>query len=134
MLDLLTPSAPAAAILGLNGAIAANSTKICSVSLGLPIFPEFHMEADAYVIDQLTGLLPTCSLKNAVDFDLSKIFASHLKCSHMDLLLGADVYSQIMLTDVKRYPKGSLLAQSTVFGLVLIGRTSQSHPMRSIVS
>ena len=61
------------------------------------------METDAYVVDQLTGCLPTCSLKDAVDLDLSKISASDLKCCHMDLLLGADVYSQIMLTVVKRF-------------------------------
>ena len=54
-LDLPTFSVPSAAIFGLNGAIAANSTRVCSVSLGSPIDPEFHLQTDAYVVEQLTA-------------------------------------------------------------------------------
>ena len=58
-LNLPTLSTPAATILGLNGAIAANSTKICSVSLSSSTDPEFYTETDAYVVEQLAGRLPT---------------------------------------------------------------------------
>ena len=46
-----TFSVPAATILGLNGAIAANSTKICTIFLGSPIGSEFYLETDAYVVE-----------------------------------------------------------------------------------
>ena len=52
----------------------------------------------------------------------------------MDLLLGADIYSQIMLTDVKRNPRGSLIAQKTVFGWVLTGKIPQPNSLNSIDS
>ena len=45
-----------------------------------------------------------------------------------------DVYSQIMLTDVKRNHRDSLIAQKAVFGWVLTGRISQPHYLNSIVS
>ena len=45
----------AATILVLNGAITANSTNI---------------KTDAYVVEQLTGRLPTCALADVSDFDL----------------------------------------------------------------
>ena len=112
-----TLSVRAAAIFRLNGVKAANSAKIYSVSLGLPIGAKLHLKTDAYVVKQFTGRLSNCSLK--VDFDLSKISASDFKCSLMDLLLGTDVYLQIMLEDVKRDPRGSLTALSIVFGWIL---------------
>ena len=92
-LDLPTLLAPSVTVVGHNGAVAANSTKVCIVSLGYSIDPEFSLTAEAYVHDKLTGQLPTCSLAKFVDFNTSDLPLTDLKCAHMDLLLGGDIYS-----------------------------------------
>lgn len=74
-LNLSTFYAPAATRLVHNGAIMANYTKVCSVSLGSSIEHELHLETEEYVIEKLTGCLPTCCRSNQYQFVLD------LKCN-----------------------------------------------------
>ena len=97
-LDLPTYLAPAATIVGLNGAVAANSRKVCIVSLRSPIDPSFELTTEAHVVEKLSGQLPKCSLAENDDFDAHKFLLTGFKYAHMDLLLGKDVYPQIMLS------------------------------------
>ena len=60
-LDLPTYSVPAATITGLNGAVVAHSRKVRIVSLRSPIDPSFKLTTEAYVVEKLSGQLPTCS-------------------------------------------------------------------------
>ena len=53
-LDLPTFLAPAANV------VVANSKKVCIISLGSPTNPLFRLTTEAYVVEQLTGQLPTC--------------------------------------------------------------------------
>ena len=54
----------------------------------------------------------------------------------MDLLLGADIYPKIMLTEVLKHPSGDLIAQKSVFGWIVTGKVSNSipQPLNSVVS
>ena len=67
-LDLPTLLEPAAAVVGLNGAVAVNATKACIVSQASSIDPAFRLTTETYVVDKLTCRLPTCSLAKFVDF------------------------------------------------------------------
>ena len=51
----------------------------------------------------------------------------------MNLLLGGDVYPQIMLSGVWKYPKKPLITQQTVFGWVVTDKMPQSvsFPIKS---
>ncbi|XP_075150742.1 uncharacterized protein LOC142224843 [Haematobia irritans] len=121
-------------IVGLNGTISAKSTNVCRISLCSPIDPTFELSTDAYVVDKLTGRLPTYSLSQLLDVDLPEVTMCDLKCSHMDLLLGGDIYSRIMHTDVHKHPNGDLIAQKSVFGWIVTGKVSQTKPLQSVVS
>ena len=61
-LSLPTYAAPATEIVGLNGAVAAKSTKVCIISLRSSEDPNFNLKLEAYVVEKLTGRLPTYSL------------------------------------------------------------------------
>ncbi|XP_075156697.1 uncharacterized protein LOC142229978 [Haematobia irritans] len=106
-------------IIDLNGTISAKST---------------NLSTDAYVVDKLTGRLPTYSLSQLLDVHLPDITVSDLKCSHMNLLLGGDIYSRIMHTDVHKHPNGDLIAQKSVFGWIVTGEVTQTKPLQSVVS
>lgn len=127
-------SAPGAEIVGLNGAIASTATQRCSITLKSPIDHRFEVTTEAYLVEKLTGRLPTYSWSRLSDYDLPEINMSDLKCTHMDLLLGGDIYSKIMLTDVQKYPNGDLIAQRTVFGWIVTGKVTQTECLQSISS
>ncbi|XP_075155869.1 uncharacterized protein LOC142229212 [Haematobia irritans] len=121
-------------IVGLNGTISAKSTNVCRISLCSPIDPTFKLSTDAYVVYQLTGRLPTYSLSQLFDVNLPGITMCDLKCSHMDVLLGGDIYSRIMHTDVHKHPNGDLIAQKSVFGWIVTGKVTQTKPLQSVES
>ena len=125
---------PSATAVGLKGAVAANSTKVCIVSLGSSIDPAFSLTTEAYVVDKLTGRLPTCSLAKFVDFNTSDLPLTDLKCAHMDLLLGGDIYSQIMFLEVRKDSEKHLIAQRTVFGWIVTGKIPQPNSLSSVAS
>ena len=113
-LDLSKYSPPAATIVGLNGAVVANSRIVCIVSLWSPIDLSFKLTTEAYVVEQLTGQLPICLLAKYADFDTSELPLTDFKYAHMDLLLGGVVYPQI--SGFRKDSKDTLIAQQIVFG------------------
>ncbi|XP_036340038.1 uncharacterized protein LOC118749350 [Rhagoletis pomonella] len=52
----------------------------------------------------------------------------------VDLILGGDIYPQIILSGLKKNVLSTLLAQETVFGWILTGRTDAQNPTNNIVS
>ncbi|XP_036347161.1 uncharacterized protein LOC118756508, partial [Rhagoletis pomonella] len=43
----------------------------------------------------------------------------------VDLLLGSDIYDELMLDDIRRGPKGAPLAQSTALGFIISGKVGE---------
>ena len=95
--------------------MVANLTKVCIILLGSPIDPSFELITEAYVAEKLAGQLPTCSLVNCVDFDIPDLPLLDFKYTHMKLLSGGDVHSQMMLPGVRNDPKNLLNVQETLF-------------------
>lgn len=91
--------------------------------------PEITYQVNAYVLGSLTSLLPGDKLKNPNWLELQKLnladpnFASPGK---IDVLLGAEVYYEVLLDGIMKQPQGKLLAQNTVFGWILYGKLSDS--------
>ena len=90
----------------------ASSRKVCIVSLRSVIDPSFVLITEAYVVEKLSGKLPTCSLAQYADFDAPEFPLTDVKYAHMDLLLGGDVYPQIMLSGFRKRPKNPLIGSS----------------------
>ncbi|KAL0822198.1 hypothetical protein ABMA28_004328 [Loxostege sticticalis] len=93
--------------------------------------PNSKIQINAYVLKSLTTLLPSQSLHTPDWVDLEQLTLAdpgYMKPGKIDLLLGAEVYSEVLLSGVIKSPQGSLIAQNTILGWILSGRISnESH-------
>ncbi|KAH8272613.1 hypothetical protein KR018_004510, partial [Drosophila ironensis] len=115
-----------AQVAGLNKAVSARPEKLCHFRIGSPLKPRLQIEASAFVLPQLVGELPSRPVPPEVLGSLPDIQLadpSFHKSSQIDILIGADMYSSILLGGSRSRPNicGSLLGQETVFGWVLSG-------------
>lgn len=90
--------------------------------------PESIVQVNAYVLHSLTSLLPATRLSvsewSAIA-DLPLADPAYMVPGKIDVLLGAEVYSEILLEGVIKQSKGSLMAQNTVFGWIISGRVTR---------
>lgn len=98
-----------------------------------------YVEVKAYVLRSLTTLLPTANLSIPDWSDLEDLELAdpeYTSPGKIDILLGAEIYSNILLDGVIKHPKGNLLGQKTILGWVLSGRLSRNfiQTKRSITS
>lgn len=126
-----------ARVSGINNTISADASQSCAITLGSPINSTISISTVALVLPQLTGNLPTCDIDPAVQQSFpgltladNRFFANE----QVDLVLGGDVYPHIILEGLQKDVLGSLLAQETVFGWILTGRTTTNKPSTSCVS
>jgi len=91
---------------------------------------------DILILSRITGPVPS---ERAWVGDLPYIQELHLadpqffETLPIEILLGADVFQHLFLGDKKEGIAGQLISMSTVFGWVLMGKTSSS-PNRNIVT
>ncbi|XP_069357548.1 uncharacterized protein [Maniola hyperantus] len=82
---------------------------------------------NAYVMSSLASLLPTSTIHTPDWLELENLtladpgFATPGK---IDILLGADVYGEVLLNDMIKHPQGNLIAQNTILGWVISGRAT----------
>ena len=113
----------------LNDTFAGSVQRQCSFVLTSPLNRQFKLEVNGLVLPKLTGKLPNQS----VDISDSKLLDIQLAdpnfamSGQVDLLIGGDVYSQIMLDGVKRNILGKLMAQESIFGWILTGPLSERN-------
>lgn len=91
--------------------------------------PSFVMELKAYVLNNITTYLPgkKVTMKNWGKLDqLCLADPAYDVPNKIDILLGAEVYSQILMEGVLRDPIGTLVAQCTALGWILSGAVSSS--------
>lgn len=89
--------------------------------------PEKSIQVTAYVLSSLTSMLPTSQI--SPDWlELEEIpladpgFTSPGK---IDVLLGAEVYGEILTLGMIKNPQGNLIAQNTILGWIISGKVSQ---------
>ncbi|XP_073811867.1 uncharacterized protein [Musca autumnalis] len=112
---------------GVNGVISATSRKNCFLSISSRLTPSLILETNALVLPQISERLPSFLISPELVCQLPPLcFAdAHMfDRRHVDLLLGADLYPQILLDGTQQNVLGSLLAQNTVFGWILTGPMS----------
>ncbi|XP_045503978.1 uncharacterized protein LOC123700709 [Colias croceus] len=90
---------------------------------------EFSINVKAYVLTSLTSMLPCVKLDAPNWLELENVELAdpgYATPGKIDVLLGAEVYAEILLTGMMKQPKGNLIAQNTAFGWVLSGKVSDS--------
>ncbi|XP_073831801.1 uncharacterized protein [Musca autumnalis] len=120
-----------ARISGLNDALAGSANKQCEFCLQSPHSDSFNVKVSALVLPVLTGRLPSLSLDISPSFSLGLVPLADPKFStsdQVDILIGGDIYPQIILDGIRRNILGSLLAQETIFGWILTGPISNLNP------
>lgn len=102
--------------------------------MGNLVFGSIHggamdLSTKALVQPNITGRIPAESSKIS-DWghikDLMLADPYFLTPGQIDVLLGADIYSQIVLEGLRKGPIGSPMAQSTILGWVISGRSVES--------
>ncbi|XP_036346108.1 uncharacterized protein LOC118755377 [Rhagoletis pomonella] len=117
-----------AQVSGINNSVSAQVKEACSIQLWSPIDPLISIDALVLVLPNLTGNLPTCLLTQQVFPDLVLADKRFFVNEQVDLVLGGDIYPQIILGGIKKNVLSTLLAQETVFGWILTGRADAASP------
>ncbi|XP_028166873.1 uncharacterized protein LOC114357459 [Ostrinia furnacalis] len=107
------------------------SKSLVSFKLQSTLDPTFVIPVKAYVLKKLTSVIP----KRKVNIQLSqsltqlKLADPKFHTPHkIDLILGADIYSQILVEGIIKGSPGSPLAQNTRLGWILSGQV-HSEPV-----
>ncbi|XP_049878742.1 uncharacterized protein LOC126375688 [Pectinophora gossypiella] len=117
---------------------AIKSRHIVSLDILSPLDSTHVTQVDAHVLTKLTPSLPKREIDLTQWTGLTTITLSdpHMhKPGPIDVLLGADVYTSILLEGLKRY--GSLIAQNSRLGWLVSGTTksqTDSPPQTIVVS
>ena len=110
----------------MGGRVVQNSNKICPITLISPQADK-RIQANAIVLPQLTNMLPSYQINSKQWDKISHLTLADPNCNtpaQIDLLLGSDLISQIILEGIEKISK-TLLAQNTIFGWVLSGLAAE---------
>ena len=104
---------------GLGGNASGTARTTTQVILQSLVDPSFQIETEVLVLLKLTSQLPARSI---VELDLKQFSDLSLAdpqfnmSNSVDLILGADVYGQLLRSGLKQFPPSHLVAQNTAFG------------------
>lgn len=123
--SLRLPRKPASiSLIGVGGNQSAVTRGQVTVTLGSIHDSNIERSISACILPKLTSLLPSTSLplSNWPHINgLELADPSFMKPGSVDLILGADVYVQIILSGLIKGPPLTPIAQSTIFGWTLSG-------------
>lgn len=100
--------------------------------------PESTLIIDAIIMSSkhLSSSSPPSSLQTENWQHLKNIVLADPIYAHtgkIDLILGADTYSELFLSDIRKGPNGTPAAQKTILGYVLFGKLLDKHTSQSAV-
>nr|XP_049699691.1 uncharacterized protein LOC110382053 [Helicoverpa armigera] len=116
-------------ITGIGGSDHISVKYMVSLQVASRHNPGASIQVNAYVLRSVTSLLPSTELQAPDWLHLEKIPLAdpgYATPSKIDILLGAEVYSEILLDGIIRHNK--ILAQNTTLGWVLSGKVSTNPP------
>ncbi|XP_075157897.1 uncharacterized protein LOC142231164 [Haematobia irritans] len=124
-------------ISGLNNTLSASVQKECNITLRSTISNGAEVSTTALVVPHLSGSLPSKaidpdSLPTLPDIPLAD--PHFFKSSKIDILIGADILPLIMLSGIQNHVCGTLLAQETIFGWILMGPIQSDIKSSTVVS
>lgn len=123
-------------ISGLGGKNNVLSKSMVVLNLKSLVFPGIKLSVKAYVLKTITTLLPARKVVklSGVDLlDMQLADPNYYTPNKIDILLGAEVFSQIIQEGVRKNDAGTLVAQSTSLGWVLSGIVNSSGDLPSKV-
>lgn len=89
----------------------------------------YEMSTDAFVLRSLTNTLPSRHIRSNKWHHINSLQLADphfVQPNHIDVLTGADVYADIILSGLIKGNPGEPIAQNTVFGWILSGIVDQS--------
>ncbi|CAH2092373.1 unnamed protein product [Euphydryas editha] len=123
-------------ISGLGGEKSTMISKyMVSLNIKSRVDPQFQIEVKAYVLNNITTFIPgkKITVKNWVELEnLCLADPTYHTPNKIDILLGAEVYSQILKEGVLRGPVGCPVAQSTALGWILSGPVGSDSRVVSV--
>ncbi|XP_011688837.1 PREDICTED: uncharacterized protein LOC105450601 [Wasmannia auropunctata] len=119
-------------LIGIGG-VASNRTKGMTCFSIKPHFnSSFQCSISAHILPKLTSTIPSVSLKNHGWSHLDGIQLAdpnYLVPGSIDIILGADVFGQIIQNGIRKGSNNAPMAQATKLGWIISGPTSsQSSP------
>ncbi|XP_066599948.1 uncharacterized protein [Prorops nasuta] len=117
------------------GASKASSVKYkVQVSFGSIYKQDFEVGMEALVLSRLTSYLPspnTLKLDRSWFHNFSLADPYFFKSASVEVILGADVLGQILLSGVQHFPDTHLIAQNTHLGWIVSGPVEINLPRRA---
>lgn len=114
-------------ISGVGGDKSLVSKAIVTLNIKSRSNPNNCFTVQAYVLKSITSFLPNRKLAQ-LDFaaleGIELADPEYNRPNKIDLLLGAEVYSQVLQEGIRKVPNGSLVAQATSLGWILSGTVS----------
>ncbi|XP_046411956.1 uncharacterized protein LOC124175599 [Neodiprion fabricii] len=124
-------------ISGVAGAKAGVSKGVISVVVSSRVDPSVQISVAAYVLTRVTRSLPSRAapkVRSDHVIDLTLADPEFDKPRKIDMLLGADVYRELLLRSNRFGPPGTPVAQETIFGWILTGPTSTNPALSNKAS
>ncbi|XP_046141252.1 uncharacterized protein LOC123987702 [Osmia bicornis bicornis] len=119
---------------GLGSSAAGTARFSVKFAVQSLVSSEFKIEAEALVLPRLTSQLPT---RRLIEIDLEQFGELPLADPHfnipdsVDLILGADMYGQLLRPGLQHLTGSRLVAQNTVLGWVISGSAQSSSSRRA---
>ncbi|XP_046145647.1 uncharacterized protein LOC123988932 [Osmia bicornis bicornis] len=111
-------------LMGLGAKSAGTAHQATSFKIISLIDPLFQVETNALILSKLTSQLPA---RCPMELDLGRFAGLSLAdpqfhiTGSVDVILGADVYGQLLRSGLRSFPPLSLVAQETVLGWIVSG-------------
>lgn len=116
-------------ISGLEGNKTTIAKHMVNLKLRSRISSDVVIRVQAYVLKSITTYLPTWKVEEVswLDKDMCLADPQYHTPNRIDILLGAEIYGQIIQDGIKKGPQGYPLAQATSLGWILSGLCQRSQ-------
>nr|XP_049706077.1 uncharacterized protein LOC126056582 [Helicoverpa armigera] len=124
-------------VIGVGGDKSATAKSSVILTLRSRIDPSVVIRVNAFVLKSVTALLPSTKVTRVEWVDLTDddlADPEYYRPNKIDVLLGADVYSQVIQEGIKKNVTGTLLAQDTKLGWILSGTLDVDQTINSHIT
>lgn len=111
-------------ISGISSSSGGISTRAATLQISSTAKPIHNFNVNALIIDNITGHLPSKSIHRSAWEHISQLELADPKFDDprpVDMLIGADVYAELIENGLKKGPNGAPTAQKTKIGWILSG-------------
>lgn len=125
-------------ISGVGGAKTVQSNYVVHINLESKMEPHESIQVKAHVLRTITSALPGKQVEEVPWLESTGIHLADPEYhtpNKIDILLGADIFCQILREGVRRHPSGLLVAQATSFGWIVSGivGSNQKEPSSTTI-